>query len=129
MRHDQALYAGYQHFERELILAKNVRLNVRLGKPEWAKHTYDRSDTESKLELLGSVQKGQQRGALAQREDGDFVMLVGDFEMPLNQSQIRKALVSANADLRGGAWTPPPPPSTTVPVVHIKKRRVYTVDK
>ena len=106
-------------------MAKNVCLHVRLGESDWSKHTYARDDSDTGLTLLGSVQKGQQRGALAQKTDGDYVMLVGDYEMPLNQHQIRAALQSCRTSLPRAAWTQPKP-STTVPVVVVKKRRVIS---
>jgi hypothetical protein len=107
-------------------MAKSVRLHVRLGEPEWSKYTYARSDDDALFTLLGSVHRGQQHGALAQKSDGDYVMLVGDYEMPLNQHQIR-------ATLQGCRIPPPrvtrsaPKPSTTVPVVVVKKRRVFSM--
>ncbi|OYU42138.1 MAG: hypothetical protein CFE44_25710, partial [Burkholderiales bacterium PBB4] len=70
-------------------VAKHVHLHVRLGESDWAKHTYARTDGDAGLTLLGSVQKGLQHGALALKDDGDYVMLVGDYEMPLNQHQVR----------------------------------------
>lgn len=104
-------------------MAKHVQLHVRLGEPEWSKHTYAREGGDVGLTLLGSVQKGQQRGALAQKMDGDYVMLVGDYEMPLNQHQVRAALQSGKTSPPRVLWSPPKP-GTTVPVVVIKKRRV-----
>lgn len=104
-------------------MAKNGRLHVRLGETGWSKHTYPRSGVEAGLTLLGSVYKGQQHGALAQKNDGAYVMLVGDYEMPLNQHLIRAALNNCHK-------TPPPevttPPQTCTkaPVVIVKKRRV-----
>jgi hypothetical protein len=107
----------------KLNMAKHVQLHVRLGETEWVKHTYAREGTNSGLTLLGSIQKGMQRGALAQKSDGDYVMLVGDYEMPLNQHQVRAALQSGRASAPRVTWTAPKP-STTVPVVVVKKRRV-----
>ena len=104
-------------------MAKNVRLHVRLGETDWSKHTYARDDSDADFTLLGSVQKGQQRGALAQKTDGDYVMLVGDYEMPLNQHQIRAALQGCRTSPPRTTWTQPKP-SATVPVVVVKKRRV-----
>ena len=103
-------------------MAKHVQLHVRLGEPDWAKHTYARTD-DAGLTLLGSVQRGQQRGALAQKTDGTYVMVVGDFEMPLNQHQVRAALQSGRTAPPRATWSAPKP-SNTVPVVVIKKRRV-----
>ncbi len=107
-------------------MAKHVQLHVRLGEPDWSKYTYARTGDDACLTLLGSVQKGQQRGALAQKTDGEYVMLVGDYEMPLNQHQIRAALQSGRTSPPRVTWTAPKP-STTVPVVIVKKRRVIAV--
>ena len=105
-------------------MAKHVQLHVRLGEADGLKYTYARSSAdEPNFTLLGSVQKGQQRGALAQKIDGDYVMLVGDYEMPLNQHQIRAALQSGRTAPPRVTWTAPKP-STTVPVVVVKKRRL-----
>ena len=106
-------------------MAKHVQLHVRLGEPEWAKHTYARTGEDAGLTLLGSVQKGQQRGALAKKPDDVYVMLVGDYEMPLNQHQIRAALQSGRTAPPRVTWSAPKP-STTVPVVVIKKRRIVS---
>ncbi len=107
-------------------MAKSVRLHVRLGEADWSKYTYARSDDDALFTLLGSVHRGQQHGALAQKSDGDYVMLVGDYEMPLNQHQIRAALQSGRTAPRRVTWTAPKP-STTVPVVVVKKRRVVSM--
>ena len=107
-------------------MAKHVQLNVRLGETEWAKHTYARTGDDAGLTLLGSVQKGQQRGALAKKPDDVYVMLVGDFEMPLNQHQVRAALQSGRTAPPRASWSAYKP-STTVPVVVIKKRRMVSV--
>jgi len=104
-------------------MVKHVQLQVRLGEPDWLKHTYARTGDDANYTLLGSVQKGQQRGALALRGDGEYVMLVGDYEMPLNQHQIRAALQNGRTSPPRVTWTAPKP-ATTVPVVVIKKRRL-----
>lgn len=107
-------------------MAKHVQLHVRLGEPDWAKHTYARTEDDAGLTLLGSVQRGLQRGALAQKSDGTYIMLVGDFEMPLNQHQVRAALQSGRTAPPPRVTWSAPKPSTTVPVVVIKKRRVVS---
>lgn len=106
-------------------MAKQVQLHVRLGETEWSKYTYARTEIDTAVTLLGSIQRGQQRGALAQRGDGEYLMLVGDYEMPLNQHKVRAALQSGRAAPPRVTWTAPKP-STTVPVVVIKKRRVIS---
>jgi hypothetical protein len=106
-------------------VAKNVQLHVRLGEADWAKHTYARTGDDAGITLLGSVQKGQQHGALALKADGDYAMLVGDYEMPLNQHQVRAALQKARTSAPRVSWTAHKT-STTVPVVIVKKRRVIS---
>ena len=108
-------------------MAKSVRLQVRLGESEWSKYTYARAGDDAVFTLLGSVYRGQQRGALAQKNDGDYVMLVGDYEMPLSQHQIRAALQSGRSSPPRATWKAPKP-STAVPVVVVKKRRVISIN-
>ena len=107
-------------------MAKSVRLHVRLGEPEWSKYTYARTGDDASFTLLGSVHRGQQHGALAQKSDGDYVMLVGDYEMPLNQHQIRATLQGCRIPQPRVTWSAPKP-STTVPVVVVKKRRAFSM--
>ncbi|MES2948830.1 MAG: hypothetical protein V4858_09860 [Pseudomonadota bacterium] len=57
---------------------------IRLGQPEWERHTYARPKSDA-LQLLGSVRRGMQIGALAKTEDGEYVQVVGDFVTPLNK--------------------------------------------
>ncbi len=99
---------------------------VRYGPVEWRRFTYDRTP-EGDLQLIGSIRKGLQAGALARTRDGQYVLLVGDHETPLNSSQMEKALKSipreyltpaASAPQRSNTSTLPPP------VITVKKRRV-----
>ena len=107
-------------------MAKNVQLHVRLGEADWSKHTYARTDGDADVTLLGSVQKGQQHGALALKADGEYVMLVGDYEMPLNQHQIRAAMQNARPSVPRVSWSAHKT-NATVPVVIVKKRRVVSI--
>ena len=93
---------------------------------EWRRFTYDRTP-ECELQLVGSIRKGLQAGALARTRDGQYVLLVGDHETPLSSSQIERALKSipreylAPVDIvlqRTGLASLP------APVVTVKKRRV-----
>ena len=115
----------------EFGLVKKARWQVRLGELEWSRYTYARDDGDATFKLLGSIQKGQQRGALAQRPDGVYVMLVGDFETELNQPQIRNVLgVPSAATIAAYAPAAPqanPQNPAKVPVVIIKKRRTFTI--
>ena len=103
-------------------MAKKPTWYVRLGQLEWARHTYARA-AEDELELLGSVRRGMQVGALAKTRAGEFVQVVGDFVIPLNKKKIESALTKA-----GGADAGPAPRIATKtgppPVVTIKRRRI-----
>jgi hypothetical protein len=62
-------------------------LFVRLG-PEWSRFTYERPD----MELLGTVQRGAQIGALGRLPDGRHVQVNGDWTHPLNSHQVDLAV-------------------------------------
>jgi hypothetical protein len=99
---------------------------VRYGVLEWRRYTYDRT-TESDLQLLGSIRKGLQVGALAKTRDGQYVMLVGDHETPLNSSQMEKVLKNNPREFQVPVATETKRPnvaSSPPPVVIVKKRRV-----
>lgn len=66
-----------------------------MGRAEWARHTYARANGDE-LQLLGSVQRGSQAGALAMTANGQYVQVVGDFVVPLNRSQILNAIEKTN---------------------------------
>ena len=106
-------------------MANSARLHVCLGEPDWSKHTYARADADAGLALLGSVSKGQQRGALVQKSDGIYIMLVGDYEMPLNQHQVRAALQSCKSRPAPVIWKAPRP-NAIAPTVVFKKRRIIS---
>ncbi|NPC57800.1 hypothetical protein [Caenimonas soli] len=95
---------------------------VRLGREEWQRFTYERSEG-SPLRLLGSVRRGAAIGALAADLDGNYLQVNGDHVSPLNNAQLRRAVaVAKTAD-----WTPTMPArhrQSRVPVVVIKRRRV-----
>lgn len=104
-------------------MAKQLNWMVRLGVAEWTRHTYERKD--SSLILLGSVKRGPQMGALGMTDTGQYVQVVGDYLVPLNRSQIERALVKARAfeahsQKRTLVRTIPPP----APVVIVKRRRI-----
>jgi hypothetical protein len=95
---------------------------VRLGREEWMRFTYERPDDHA-LQLLGSVTRGPQTGALAVDQDGQYLQVNGDYTSPLTSSQLRQAVAAA----KKSAWAPflPTRPEVTrVPVVTIKRRRV-----
>ena len=103
-------------------VAKKPTWFVRLGQPEWARHTYPRSAGDA-LQLLGSVRRGMQIGALAKTETGEYVQVVGDFVTPLNKRIIELALSRAKITDGGGA----PRMANKVapaPVVTVKRRRI-----
>jgi hypothetical protein len=98
----------------------NASWRILLG-PHWQRFTAEQSG----LQMLGSVQRGAQIGALARYVDGRYVQLNGDHQTPLGGFQIERALRKAHAH---AAPTPHrssqrQPAQTPVTVV-IKKRRV-----
>ena len=103
--------------------AKRSKWHIRLGHHEWMKYTYARQDNDE-LKLLGSVQRGAQVGALAINQEGEFLQVVGDYLVPLNKSQVSKALAAASINpylvtsyVKKAVSAPPP-------VVVVKRRRV-----
>ena len=103
-------------------MAKKQSWFVRLGQPEWSRHTYARPINDP-LRLLGSVRRGMQIGALAKSADGEYFQVVGDFVTPLNKSKIEAAVAKATiTDVFASprAPTKPAPPPTVV----IKRRRI-----
>ncbi|MBU1361497.1 MAG: hypothetical protein KKC85_02765 [Gammaproteobacteria bacterium] len=96
-------------------------LRIRLG-AHWSAFAYARDD----MELLGTVQRGMQIGALAKLPDNTYVQVNGDILQPLNRSRIEATLRSTPA-----ARTDRPfmsiPPSAPAPVVTVKKRRRVVV--
>jgi len=93
-------------------------LRIVLG-PRWAFFTYQRED----LELLGTVQRGMQIGALARLPDGNYAQVNGDIVGLLNKSRVEFALRSAGGAKAARAplgIARPPAPAATVTV---KKRR------
>ena len=65
-------------------------LFVRLG-PAWTRFTYQRTD----MELLGTVQRGAQIGALGRLPDGKHVQVNGDWLGALNSHQVGLAMKHA----------------------------------
>lgn len=104
-------------------MAKKPSWYVRLGDPEWARHTYARPADDA-LHLLGSVRRGQQVGALAKTDAGEFVQVVGDFIIPLNKRKIESALARAGSapPMDYAPRTAPKPAAP--PVIIVKRRRI-----
>ena len=104
-------------------MPKKAAWFVRLGPLEWPRYTYARPDGDS-LQLLGSVRRGPQMGALAVTTEGRYVQVVGDFITPLNNGQITRAIAKASESERFSA-----PRAiarvTPVPVVIVKRRCVF----
>jgi len=95
---------------------------VRLGRDEWMRFTYERPAGHA-LQLLGSVTRGPQTGALARDQDGNYLQVNGDYTSPLNSPRFRQAVAAA----RSSSWKPFAPTrqeTARVPVVTIKRRRV-----
>ena len=94
-----------------------VPLIIRLG-PHGAR--YSSYPPREDIKLLGTVQEGQAIGALAQRADGRYVQLNGDFERVLNTSRVQAVLQR----LQGRSYAKPQRPTATMaPVVLVKRRR------
>ena len=100
-----------------------AKWDVRLGPAEWARHTHAR-DLDPSLQLLGSVQRGAQMGALAVDSQGEYFQVNGQHLAPLNKRLIAKAVAAAQKRAPGrGA---PPPKPRPAPVVTVKRRRFPT---
>ena len=99
---------------------------VRLGEAQWRRYTHAR-DAGDDLQLLGSVEKGAQVGALALGKDGRYYQVNGDYLTPLSNSQLRSAVrraqVAVAAEEKRAHYTA----HRTVPVVVVKKRRSVTL--
>jgi hypothetical protein len=128
--------------------AKKENWLVRLGRHEWARHTYERS-ADDPIRLLGSVRRGPQVGALGVTLDDKYVQVVGDLVVPLNQGQIKQAIARCKAfEARLAAATTPhsdranysnyasyadvpmqtaPQPPARPPVVVVKRRRIPVI--
>lgn len=95
---------------------------VRLGREEWLRFTYERP-LDHALQLLGSVTRGPQTGALAVDQDGQYLQINGDYASPLTSSQLRQAVAAAKKSARA-PFAPARQEATCVPVVTIKRRRL-----
>jgi hypothetical protein len=73
---------------------------IRLGRPRFAL-------SRTGLELLGTVQRGLQIGALARTSTGNYVQVNGDIIQSLNTAQVERALRHAEQD--GGRGAVPVP--------------------
>lgn len=94
------------------------RLLVQLG-TGWQRHAKPKEG----LTFLGVVQQGPQVGALAQRADGRYVQVNGDWVTALGTGKVRWALRSSAPRVTWGPTRPSPAPAATV-VVTVRKRRV-----
>lgn len=107
-----------------------LKWSVKLGPAEWKRFTYSRSPGDP-VQLIGSVKRGQQLGALA-LIDGQYFQINGDHQVALNQSQIASAV--ANAPLANDEpYRPVAPrhivasPAAAAPTIVVKRRRVFSV--
>lgn len=110
---------------------------VCLWEAEWGRFTYA-GVANAGVQLLGSIRRGPQMGALALYEQGRYVQLNGDHRTELNQSQVATACRRARCEHRSGprvgfrrpgatyqpVVTKPPAPA---PVVTVRKRRVLEI--
>jgi hypothetical protein len=72
---------------------------VRLGPAEWGRFARKR-DTD-RFELLSSVRQGASMGALAVTPEGRYLQVNGDHVSSLNMNELRRAVQSAKAQMRG----------------------------
>ena len=96
---------------------RNDRIRIRLGS-YWSAFAYARDD----MELLGTVQRGMQIGALAKMPDGSYAQVNGDVIQPLNRSRVEATLRTTPAAREDYSHLSQPP-SGPAPVVTVKKRR------
>lgn len=92
--------------------------HVSLG-PHWQRFT----TAQPGLQMLGSVQRGAQIGALARCADGSYVQLNGDHQTVLGAFQIERALRNAQAAVPRHR-SPVPGSAKPAVAVIIKKRRI-----
>jgi len=100
--------------------AKTTRLLISLGNT-WQAFVPSVADAE----LLGTVRRGAQIGALARLPDGRYAQVNGDWITPLNKAQVEHALRSAGAlpftmAASAAPANVPPRPAVTV---RVRKRR------
>lgn len=112
----------------QLMTQRKPVWRVVLGRAAWSRHTYERPEGGD-LQLLGSVSKGAQIGALAKTVEGEYVQLVGDHLAPLNAKEIARALAKAPRESNPEFSRESPPwlvarKESPAPVVIVKKRRV-----
>lgn len=89
--------------------SRNKGFNIRLGRLEWIRHTYQREPGDD-LELIGSICRGPQLGALGRMTStGEYFQIVGDHLTLLNQSKIERLLEKANK-LHGRTYFHPSEP-------------------
>lgn len=99
--------------------------HVHLGRLEWLRFTYPRCESDP-MQLIGSIRRGPQIGALAILGD-QFFQVNGDFTCRLSPFLVRKAVAKARA-----AEAPARPSrgmglKRTTPEIKFKRRRVFTM--
>lgn len=114
--------------DEPLLTPRKPGWRVILGRTAWSRYTNERPEGDD-LQLLGSVHKGAQIGALAMTVEGEYVQVVGDHLAPLKTREIAKALANAPRP-SSPVFSRETPPwlvasrASPVPVVIVKKRRV-----
>lgn len=114
--------------DEPLLPPRKPGWRVVLGRTAWSRYTYERPEGDD-LQLLGSVHKGAQIGALAMTVEGAYVQVVGDHLAPLKTREIAKALANAPRSSSAELSRETPPwlvasKASPAPVVIVKKRRV-----
>lgn len=104
---------------------------ARLGDSEWAQFTHAGAMKDG-LQLLGSLRRGMQTGALARDLEGRYVLLNGDHQTTVNQSQVEAAVRRATprpgqAGAPAVTYQPVIGRPQGTPVVVVRRRRVLEV--
>lgn len=110
---------------------------VCLGEAEWGRFTHA-GVANTGMQLLGSIRRGLQTGALALDEHGRYVQLNGDHRTELNQPQVATACRRARHEHRSGPRVGFRRPGTTyqpvaskpvasAPVVIVRKHKVLEI--
>jgi hypothetical protein len=105
------------------VFVMKAKWLVRLGQPEWQRHTQSRCVGES-LQMLGSVQRDAQVGALAVDGNGDFFQVNGEYVTPLNKHLISRAVKAAQGRAPSRDEPPRPRGVAAAPVVTVRRSRL-----
>src|SRR5215207_9834633 len=77
-------------------MSKKNQWRISIG-PRWTSFTYEREG----MEMLGTIQRGMQIGALVRLPDGSYAQVNGDVVEPLGKNRVEFALLAANGRRSG----------------------------